>query len=87
MDRSHTRQKLEEIPPRSQMRSDPALGLPRVFTSMDEDNTIDNAVAVAGYVVMRVSMIFLWPVPRGRIRLGLPDLCAHHRRRAVGWAR
>ena len=37
-----------------------ALGLPQVFNSIDEGHTIDNAVAVAGYVVMRLSMIFLW---------------------------
>ena len=37
-----------------------ALGLPRVVHSIDEGNTIDNSVAVAGYVVMRVAMIFLW---------------------------
>jgi low temperature requirement protein LtrA len=37
-----------------------ALGLPQVFHSIDEGHTIDNSVTVAGYVVMRVSMIFLW---------------------------
>jgi low temperature requirement protein LtrA len=37
-----------------------ALGLPPVFHSIDAGHTIDNAVAVAGYVVMRVPMIFLW---------------------------
>ena len=37
-----------------------ALGLPQVFHSIDEGHTIDNAVTVAGYVVMRLSMIFLW---------------------------
>jgi low temperature requirement protein LtrA len=37
-----------------------ALGLPPVFHSIDEGHTIDNSVTVAGYVVMRVSMIFLW---------------------------
>jgi low temperature requirement protein LtrA len=37
-----------------------ALGLPLVFHSIDEGHTIDNSVTVAGYVVMRLSMIFLW---------------------------
>jgi low temperature requirement protein LtrA len=37
-----------------------ALGLPQVFHSIDDGHTIDNTVTVAGYIVMRVSMIFLW---------------------------
>jgi low temperature requirement protein LtrA len=37
-----------------------ALGLPQVFHSIDEGHAIDNTVAVAGYVLMRLSMIFLW---------------------------
>jgi low temperature requirement protein LtrA len=37
-----------------------ALGLPRVFHSIDEGTTVDNSVTVAGYIVMRVPMIFLW---------------------------
>jgi low temperature requirement protein LtrA len=37
-----------------------ALGLEQVFASIDERGAIDNRVAVAGYVVMRVPMIFLW---------------------------
>jgi low temperature requirement protein LtrA len=37
-----------------------ALGLPQVFHSIDEGHTINNTVTVAGYVVMRLSMIFLW---------------------------
>jgi low temperature requirement protein LtrA len=37
-----------------------ALGLAPVFHSIDEGHTIDNSVTVAGYVVMRLSMIFLW---------------------------
>ena len=31
-----------------------------MFASIDEGGVIDNRVAVAGYVVMRVPMIFLW---------------------------
>jgi low temperature requirement protein LtrA len=37
-----------------------ALGLPRVFHSIDEGTNVDNSVTVAGYIVMRVPMIFLW---------------------------
>jgi low temperature requirement protein LtrA len=37
-----------------------ALGLEQAFTSIDEGDVIDFDVMVAGYVVMRVPMIFLW---------------------------
>jgi low temperature requirement protein LtrA len=37
-----------------------ALGLPTMFESIDEGHTVDNRVMVAGYVVMRVAMIFQW---------------------------
>jgi low temperature requirement protein LtrA len=37
-----------------------ALGLPQVFSSIDHGGTVDNGVAVAGYVVMRVALVFLW---------------------------
>jgi low temperature requirement protein LtrA len=37
-----------------------ALGLPALFTSIDEGETVDNRVLVAGYVVMRVAMVFQW---------------------------
>jgi low temperature requirement protein LtrA len=37
-----------------------ALGLPQVFHSIDANTIIDNSGTVAGYVVMRLSMIFLW---------------------------
>ncbi|MGH8827370.1 MAG: low temperature requirement protein A, partial [Jiangellaceae bacterium] len=37
-----------------------ALGLPQVFRSLDEGQPIYNGVTVAGYVVMRVAMVFLW---------------------------
>ena len=37
-----------------------ALGLADVFESIDEGHTVDNAVMVAGYVVMRVAMVFQW---------------------------
>jgi low temperature requirement protein LtrA len=37
-----------------------ALGLPQMFTSLDEGGTVDNTVMVAGYVVMRVALLFLW---------------------------
>jgi low temperature requirement protein LtrA len=37
-----------------------ALGLPEVFHSIDEGRPVDNSLTVAGYVVMRVAMLFLW---------------------------
>jgi low temperature requirement protein LtrA len=37
-----------------------ALGLPQVFHSIDQGHPVDNSVTVAGYVVMRVGMLFLW---------------------------
>ena len=37
-----------------------ALGLPDMFESIDEGGAIDNRVMVAGYVVMRVAMVFQW---------------------------
>ncbi|MCM2472916.1 low temperature requirement protein A [Rhizobium sp. CG5] len=37
-----------------------AVGLPRMFTSLDHGGYIDNAVMVMGYVIMRVAMIFQW---------------------------
>jgi low temperature requirement protein LtrA len=37
-----------------------ALGLPVMFDSVDEGTVVDNGVMVAGYVVMRVAMVFQW---------------------------
>jgi low temperature requirement protein LtrA len=37
-----------------------ALGLPDMFASIDEGETVDNGVMVAGYIVMRVAMVFQW---------------------------
>ena len=37
-----------------------ALGLQPAFASIVQGDTLDNGVMVAGYVVMRVSMVFLW---------------------------
>jgi low temperature requirement protein LtrA len=37
-----------------------ALGLPDMFTSIDEGETVDNRVMVGGYIVMRVAMVALW---------------------------
>jgi low temperature requirement protein LtrA len=36
------------------------LGLPDLFRSLDEGRHLDNAVMVAGYVVMRIAMVFQW---------------------------
>ena len=37
-----------------------SLGLPQMFESIDHGATLDAGVVVAGYVVMRVALIFLW---------------------------
>ena len=37
-----------------------ALGLPVMFESIDEGESVNNGVMVAGYVVMRVAMVFQW---------------------------
>ncbi len=37
-----------------------SLGLPQMFESIDHGRTLDNHVMVAGYVIMRVSLLFLW---------------------------
>jgi len=37
-----------------------SLGLPQLFASLDHGDTLDLDVVVAGYVIMRVSLIFLW---------------------------
>jgi low temperature requirement protein LtrA len=37
-----------------------ALGLPQMFASVDDGDTLDNGVMVAGYVLMRVALVFLW---------------------------
>ena len=37
-----------------------SLGLPQMFASIDRGDTLDNGVMVAGYVIMRVPLVFLW---------------------------
>jgi low temperature requirement protein LtrA len=37
-----------------------SLGLPQMFDSLDRGGAIDNGVMVAGYVIMRVALVFLW---------------------------
>src|SRR3954469_19092625 len=36
------------------------LGLPKMFTSIDAGVTLNNGVMLAGYVVMRAPLLFLW---------------------------
>src|SRR3954451_19573598 len=36
------------------------LGLPEMFASIDRGVTLDNGVMVAGYIVMRAPLLFLW---------------------------
>ena len=31
-----------------------------MFASIDHGDTLDNGVMVAGYVIMRVALVFLW---------------------------
>jgi low temperature requirement protein LtrA len=37
-----------------------ALGLPDMFASLDRGDTVDNRVMVAGYIVMRLALVFQW---------------------------
>jgi low temperature requirement protein LtrA len=37
-----------------------SLGVPQMFASLDHGDTLDNGVIVAGYVIMRVALLFLW---------------------------
>jgi low temperature requirement protein LtrA len=37
-----------------------AIGLPRMFASIEHGEHLDNSIMVLGYVVMRVAMIFQW---------------------------
>ena len=37
-----------------------ALGLPRMFASIEHGEHLDNSVMVLGYVIMRVAMVFQW---------------------------
>ncbi len=37
-----------------------AIGLPRMFTSIENGEHLDNSIMVLGYVIMRVAMIFQW---------------------------
>jgi low temperature requirement protein LtrA len=50
-----------------------ALGLPRMFTSIEHDEHVDNSVMVLGYVIMRAAMVSQW------LRAARQD---HARRRA-----
>lgn len=37
-----------------------AIGLPRLFSSIEEGHQLDASVMVLGYVIMRIAMIFQW---------------------------
>jgi len=37
-----------------------SLGIPQLFESLDRGGTLDLGVVVAGYVIMRVALLFLW---------------------------
>src|SRR5688572_25581283 len=37
-----------------------AIGLPRLFKSVEQGQPVDNSIMVLGYVIMRVAMVFQW---------------------------
>ena len=37
-----------------------AIGLPRLFASIEQGEHLDNSVMVLGYVIMRVALVFQW---------------------------
>jgi low temperature requirement protein LtrA len=37
-----------------------AIGLPRLFTSIEHGQQVDNSIMVLGYVIMRVALVFQW---------------------------
>jgi hypothetical protein len=37
-----------------------AMGLPRLFASIEHGGHLDNSVMVVGYVIMRIAMVFQW---------------------------
>jgi len=37
-----------------------AIGLPRMFASIEHGQHVDNSVMVLGYVIMRVALLFQW---------------------------
>jgi low temperature requirement protein LtrA len=37
-----------------------AIGLPRMFGSLERGNHLDNSAMVLGYVIMRIAMVFQW---------------------------
>ena len=37
-----------------------AIGLPRMFASIEHDEPLDNSVMVLGYVIMRIALVFQW---------------------------
>ncbi len=37
-----------------------AIGLPRMFKSVEQGQPVDNSIMVLGYVIMRVAMVFQW---------------------------
>jgi low temperature requirement protein LtrA len=37
-----------------------AIGLPRLFASIEQGRHLDNSIMVLGYVIMRVAMVFQW---------------------------
>jgi len=57
-----------------------AIGLPRLFTSIEHGVHLDNEVIVLGYVIMRVPMLFQW------LRAGRQDPKRRHACYTYAWA-
>jgi len=55
------------------------LGLPQMFHSIDSGHGVDTRIIVAGYVVMRVAMVFLW--------LRAARQCPPHRAACLAYAK
>jgi low temperature requirement protein LtrA len=55
------------------------LGLPQMFHSIDSGHGIDTRIIVAGYVVMRIAMVFLW--------LRAARQCPPHRAACLAYAK
>ncbi len=67
-----------------------ALGIPPVFSSLEQGEHLDNTVLVTGYVIMRVATVAIWlraarhdPAAPAH----LPGLCDEHLHRAGGLGR
>ena len=56
-----------------------AIGLPRMFASLEHGEHLDNAVMVIGYVIMRMALVFQW------LRAARQDPARRHAARTYVW--